>query len=75
MKSPYKSKKSNNGKLKVFEAFAGYGGASFALKRAKIPYQAIGYSEFDKFAQWFLDNLELQSFLPWVCFTLNCYLV
>ena len=36
--------------LKVFEAFAGYGGASFALKRAGIPYQTIGFSENDKFA-------------------------
>lgn len=37
-------------KLKVFEAFAGYGGASFALKRAKIPFETIGFSENDKFA-------------------------
>jgi DNA (cytosine-5)-methyltransferase 1 len=36
--------------LRVFEAFAGYGGASFALKRAGISYQTIGYSENDKFA-------------------------
>ena len=53
MTSPKKStknKKAKNSKLKVFEAFAGYGGASFALKRAKIPHQTIGFSEFDKFA-------------------------
>ncbi|MEA2019200.1 MAG: DNA cytosine methyltransferase [Campylobacterota bacterium] len=37
-------------KIKVFEAFAGYGGASFALKRAKIPHKIIGFSEIDKFA-------------------------
>jgi len=37
-------------KLRVFEAFAGYGGASFALKRAKIEFETIGYSENDKFA-------------------------
>lgn len=37
-------------KLRVFEAFAGYGGASFALKRAKISHETIGFSEFDKFA-------------------------
>jgi DNA (cytosine-5)-methyltransferase 1 len=36
--------------IKVFEAFAGYGGASFALKKANIPYKVIGYSENDKFA-------------------------
>lgn len=35
-------------KLKVFEAFAGYGGASFGLKRAAIPYKVIGYSEIDQ---------------------------
>lgn len=36
--------------LRVFEAFAGYGGASFALKRTGINYKVIGYSENDKFA-------------------------
>ena len=35
-------KKSNinlntNKKLKMFEAFAGYGGASYSLKRSRIP--------------------------------------
>jgi DNA (cytosine-5)-methyltransferase 1 len=30
---------------KVFEAFAGYGGAAFALRRAKIPHRVVGYSE------------------------------
>lgn len=35
-------------KLRVFEAFAGYGGASFGLKRAGISFQTIGYSEIDK---------------------------
>ena len=37
-------------KIKVFEAFAGYGGASFGLSNSKILYQVIGYSENDKFA-------------------------
>ena len=37
-------------KLRLFEAFAGYGGASFALRRARIPFETVGYSEFDKFA-------------------------
>lgn len=36
--------------LRVFEAFAGYGGASFALSRAKIPFKTVGFSENDKFA-------------------------
>jgi DNA (cytosine-5)-methyltransferase 1 len=36
--------------IRVFEGFAGYGGAAFALKKAKIPHEIIGYSENDKFA-------------------------
>ena len=36
--------------FRVFEAFAGYGGAHFALKRLQIPYKVIGYSELDKWA-------------------------
>lgn len=39
-----------NKKIKVFEAFAGYGGASFGLKKSGIPHEIIGYSENDKFA-------------------------
>lgn len=33
--------------IKVFEGFAGYGGASFGLKKAKIPHKVIGYSDID----------------------------
>lgn len=33
--------------IKVFEAFAGYGGASFGLKRSGINHKVIGYSEID----------------------------
>jgi DNA (cytosine-5)-methyltransferase 1 len=40
----------NDFKLTIFEAFAGYGGASFGLKKAGIPHKVIGFSEFDKFA-------------------------
>ncbi len=36
--------------LKIFEAFAGYGGASFALKKAGINFECVGYSEIDKYA-------------------------
>ena len=44
-------------KLKIFEMFAGYGGASFALKKAEIEHECIGYSEIDKFAiQCFEQN-------------------
>ena len=30
-------------KIKLFEAFAGYGGASFELKRSKVPFEVIGF--------------------------------
>ena len=40
-------------KLKVFEAFAGYGGASYGLKRSKIEFEVVGFSEIDKFASEF----------------------
>lgn len=32
-------------KIKVFDAFAGYGGATFGMKRANIPHEIVGYSE------------------------------
>lgn len=38
-------------KIRVFEAFAGFGGASFGLKKAGIPHEVIMYSEWDKWAQ------------------------
>lgn len=38
------------GTIRVFEGFAGYGGASFGLKRSGLKYKVIGMSEFDKFA-------------------------
>jgi DNA (cytosine-5)-methyltransferase 1 len=37
-------------KIKVFEAFAGYGGASFGLKKSNINFEVVGYSENDKYA-------------------------
>jgi DNA (cytosine-5)-methyltransferase 1 len=37
-------------KIRLFEAFAGYGGASFALKRAGVAFETVGFSENDKFA-------------------------
>ena len=49
------TRKKNETKLRVFEAFAGYGGASFALKRSCIPFEVIGYSENDKFASELYD--------------------
>jgi DNA (cytosine-5)-methyltransferase 1 len=34
--------------IKVFEGFAGYGGCSFALKKAGINHKIVGYSEIHK---------------------------
>ncbi len=36
--------------IKVFEMFAGYGGASFALKKAGIEFESVGFSEINKYA-------------------------
>jgi DNA (cytosine-5)-methyltransferase 1 len=36
--------------IRLFEMFSGYGGASWGLKKAEIPYELIGYSEIDKYA-------------------------
>lgn len=46
--------------LRVFEGFAGYGGASFGLKKVKkehnkFNYNVIGYSEIDKYASELFD--------------------
>ena len=50
-------------KIKLFETFAGYGGASFALKKAGIPFEVVGYSEIDKFAiQCYEQNHEGKNF-------------
>lgn len=35
-------------KLRVFEGFAGYGGASFGLKKAGITHKIVGFSDIDK---------------------------
>ena len=47
-------------RLRVFEAFAGYGGASYGLKRVKeqhpnFNYRVVGYSEVDKWASELFD--------------------
>lgn len=41
--------------IKVFEGFAGYGGATYGLRRARINFEVVGYSEFDKFASALYD--------------------
>lgn len=50
----------NKLKIKVFEGFAGYGGASFALRKLKkqypgFEYEIVGYSEVDKYASQLYD--------------------
>lgn len=43
-------------KIRVFEGFAGYGGASYGLKKSGVPYRVVGFSEFDK------DAVELYKY-------------
>jgi len=45
----------NDKKIRVFEGFAGYGGATYGLQRAGINFEVVGYSEFDKFASALYD--------------------
>lgn len=42
----------NNGKLRVFEAFAGIGAQASALERMNIDYEIVGISD------WFIDAIE-----------------
>ena len=44
----------NHNVIRVFEGFAGYGGASYGLKQAGIKHKVVGYSEFDKLFYSFL---------------------
>lgn len=41
--------------IRVFEGFAGYGGASFGLIRSGINFKVVGLSEFDSFASALLN--------------------
>ena len=41
---------SKNKKLRVFEAFSGYGSQSIALRNIGIPYEVVAISEIDKYA-------------------------
>lgn len=45
----------NQNTIRVFEGFAGYGGASFGLKRSGIKFEVVGMSENDKFASELLS--------------------
>ena len=42
--------------IRVFEGFAGYGGASFGLRRSGLKHKVVGFSEFDK------DAIELYEY-------------
>lgn len=42
--------------IKVFEGFAGYGGASFGLKHARVNHEIVAYSEIDP------DAIELYQY-------------
>lgn len=39
-------------KIRVFDTFAGYGGAHFGFKKTKIPHEVIGFSEIDSYADY-----------------------
>ena len=56
-------------KIKVFEGFAGYGGASFGLKRSGLDYEVVGMSEYDKFASRLLEQ-NFQGIKNWGDITL-----
>ncbi len=45
-----------NKAIRVFEAFAGYGGASFGLKRSGLKYNVIGFSEIEPSAKRILHE-------------------
>lgn len=48
-------KEMNNQPIRIFEGFAGYGGASFAFKKAGIQFKTLAYSEIDKYASQIFD--------------------
>jgi DNA (cytosine-5)-methyltransferase 1 len=54
----------NKKKIRLFDAFTGYGGASWGLKKAGIPFEIVGYSEIDKFAigLFELNHKEIKNF-------------
>ena len=50
-----------NKEIRVFEAFAGFGGASFGLRKAGLKHRIVMYSEWDKWAQELFEaNHEYQ---------------
>ena len=49
--------------IRVFEGFAGYGGASFALKRSGLKYKVVASSEYNKFASNLLVHIKANVIL------------
>lgn len=46
----FTDKRQETNMIKVFEAFAGYGSQSMALRRLGIGFEVVGISEIDKYA-------------------------
>jgi len=49
--------------LRLFELFSGFGGASFALRKADIPFECVGFSEIDKYAVQCYEQNHQKSIL------------
>lgn len=48
--------------IRVFEGFAGYGGATFGLRRSGVRFRVVGYPEVDE------DAIELYHYnFPDIC--------
>lgn len=52
------------GKIRLFDTFAGYGGAHFGLKKAGLPHESVGFSEIDEFADkiYRLNHPNVENF-------------
>ena len=50
--------------IRLFDSFAGYGGAHYALAKAKITFEVVGFSENDPFASklYELNHPGIQNF-------------
>lgn len=47
--------------IRVFEGFAGYGGATFGLRRSGIRHRVVGYSEVES-----CTSIISQMYVIWV---------
>ena len=59
--------------IKLFDAFAGYGGAHFALKKAGLKHKAVGYSEIlpDAIGLFLVLSTSLSKFLSDISLTMH----